>query len=193
MIDGVTISQGVRFLDILNKDISRLITTTDDQMQAIEYASLLGNACYFKPSQSATKPIAWVPHAFSRMYVPEGDDFQTYSSFAFLNIYLTPKHHDEPLAHWGVGKRKVGKDLWAVWEPMLLRPDGPGFLQKKDIEPFETSHVFSEVLEDFRHAVKPLIELHSEDQLERFVLGPIRKALSSLSESAKLSPKPRSR
>lgn len=184
MIDGPTILQGVRFIDLLNKDISRLLTATDEHMQAIEYAPLWSN-CYLKSSALVSKPIAWVPRVFVRLYVPEGDKWETHSTFAFFNIYLTPKHHDEPLALWGIGRRKTGKDTWGpFWESELLQREGPDFLRKKKVEPFETNRQFSEVLGTLRLAVNPVIELNNEDQLERLVMGPIRKELRSLQDSA---------
>lgn len=193
MIEGATISKGVRFMDLLNKDISRLMATVDDQMQSIEFQSLWGSPCYFKSSQLVTKPIAWVPHVFARVYVPEGKDVETYSTFAFFHIYLTPKHHEEPLAYWGVGQRRASKDIWPEWDGKLLRPEGPDFLRKKDVQAFETSREFSGVLEFLRYAVKPLVELNSEDQLERLIAEPIRKELGALRESGKEPPKPKSK
>jgi hypothetical protein len=190
MIDGPTILQGIRFIDLLNKDISRLLTAVDEEMQAVEYPPLWSE-CYFKSSAVAGKPIAWVPRVFVRVYLPEGDIWETHSNFAFFSVYLTPKYHDEPLALWGIGRRKTGEKPWGpFWESGLLQREGPDFLRKKKVEPFETNRQFSEVLETLRLAVNPLIELNSEDQLERLVMGPIRKELALLSDSGTESPGP---
>ena len=52
----------------------------------------------------------------------------------------------EPLAHWGVARRKVGADVYPTWQKKLLGVQGPPFLQGNDIEPFETSHELSDAL-----------------------------------------------
>jgi hypothetical protein len=97
-------------------------------------------------------------------------------------MYLTPKRHRMPLAHWGVARRKQNASFSGAWEQSVLRNEGPHFLQKADSDPFEAAHVLPEVFDDFRHALKPLAQLDSQESLDRLVLAPIRCELESLSE-----------
>lgn len=182
MIDGATISKGIEFVDTLYKDISRLIETMDGLVKRMDYKSLWGSVCYSNSSQASYNPIGWLPHVFVRLYVPKEKDTKTFSTFLFFYIYLRPKYQDEPLALWGIAQRIVDKNIGPITDSMLLQTEGPDFLRRKQIDPFETSREFADVLKGFRYAVKPLIELNSEEQLERLVLAPIRKELVSLSE-----------
>jgi hypothetical protein len=91
-----------------------------------------------------------------------------------------------------VGRWKATPDNWQAWVNKFF-PEGPEFLRSKSIKPFETSRELSEVLETFRHAVMPLIELNSEDQVESLLVVPIRKELGSLPDSARETPKPKSK
>jgi hypothetical protein len=179
MISGDKLSDAVRFIDAMYKDISRLIDTVDGGMQSIDHVSLWGGACYFNGSKALSYPTAWIPHVFTRVYVPQ-QTVKAYSAFAFLNIYLTPKHHREPLVHWGVGRRKNGADIWLAWNPKLMGAQGPSFLRTSVIDPFEESGELSTVMEVFRHAVRPLITMDTADAVEKFILEPIRSEIATL-------------
>lgn len=179
MISGDKLYDAVRFIDAMYKDISHLIDAVDGGMQSIDHVSLWGGACYFNSSKALGYSTAWIPHVFTRVYIPQ-QAVKTYSAFAFLNIYLTPKHHREPLVHWGVGRRKSGADIWLDWYPKLMGAQGPSFLRTSDIDPFEESGELSTVMEVFRHAVKPLIRMDTAEALERMVLEPIRSEIVTL-------------
>lgn len=179
MISGDKLYDAVRFIDAMYKDISRLIDTVDGGMQSIDYVSLWGGACYFNGSKALGYSPAWIPHVFTRVYVSQ-QAAKIFSDFAFLNIYLTPKHHREPLVHWGVGRRKSGADIWLAWNPKLLGSQGPSFLRTGAIDPFEESGELSPVIEVFRQAVRPLVTMDTADSLERLVLEPIRSEIVKL-------------
>jgi len=179
VISGDKLYDAVRFIDAMYKDISRLIDTVDGGMQSIDHVSLWGGACYFNGSKALGYSAAWIPHVFTRVYVPRQAE-KTFSAFAFLNIYLTPKHHREPLVHWGVGRRKSGVDIWLAWNPKLMGAQGPSFLRTGSVDPFEENRELSTVLEVFRHAVRPLITMDSAESLEKLVLEPIRSEIVNL-------------
>jgi hypothetical protein len=177
MIDGATISKGIQFVDTIYKDISRLIETMDGLVKRMGYKSLWGSGCYWSSSQKSDNPDGWLPHVLVRLYVPRAEDDKTFSTFLFFYIYLRPKHQDEPLAVWGIAKRIPGKDIGPLCGITLLQTEGPDFLRRKEIEPFETSREYADVLKTFRYAVKPLIELNSEEQVERVVIRPLLKEI----------------
>jgi hypothetical protein len=178
MISGDKLYDAVQFVDAIYKDISRLIGAVDGGMRSIDYVSLWGPRA-FGLSKAVDYASAWMPHSFTRVYVPK-QERETFSAFAFLNIYLTPKHFREPLLHWGVGRRKNGADIGPVWTSRLTVAQGPSFLKASDIDPFESSGELSAVLEVFRHAASPLIRMDTAEALERMVLAPIRSEVVRL-------------
>ena len=65
MIEGSTILQAVQFLDLLNRDISRLFEAVDEGMQSIDYKSLWGASISCKTSRQLSLSNRWIPHSFS--------------------------------------------------------------------------------------------------------------------------------
>ena len=59
MIEGATIFQAVQFIDLLNRDISRLFEAVDEGMQSIDYKSLWGASISCKTSRQLSLSNRW--------------------------------------------------------------------------------------------------------------------------------------
>jgi hypothetical protein len=70
MIEGATIFQAVQFIDLLNRDISRLVEAVDEGMQSMDYKSLWGAPISYRTSGQLGLSSIWLPHSFTRVYVP---------------------------------------------------------------------------------------------------------------------------
>ncbi len=162
----------VQFIDTLFKDISHLLNAVDQGMQSLSLTSLWGTACYFSASRAVALPSNWMPHVFTRVYVPVNNN-RDYARFAFFNVYLSPKHLNEPVAIWGTAKRRQLVEFYPIWNNRILASGGPSFLRKATVDSLTATADVPEIFEHFEYAARPLLMLDSADVVSTLVVQPL--------------------
>jgi hypothetical protein len=161
----------VRFMDALFRDISHLLSAVDEGMQTLFLTSLWGSPCYFNASKALGGYPAWMPHVFTRNYVPKkaGKDF---TRFAFFNIYLSPKYFNEPVAVWGTAERRDMTDIFPVWSAGILNSTGPTFLRMASVDRLTATSDVPELFHSFEFAAKPLLSMNNAEIVSALVVKP---------------------
>jgi hypothetical protein len=183
---GESVFKAVNFLTDFFKDVSKLVTTIEDNMTSNKLVSLWGGTGFWFYSRAYYAPTKWIPRYVVRQYVAEAPDDskpnQKAPWFAFFNVYFTPKEIQEPVAVWGIGTQTEEEDLWKCFDRVLLDQNGPDFLTAVPIESWKELVPPPKPLSSFKYQAMLAVELSSAQTVDKVVIQPLLAEVEELRE-----------
>lgn len=181
---GKSVFKAVDFLNEFLKDVSKLVTTVEENMSSNKLAPLWGSASFWDHSHAYYSPTQWLPRYVARHYVAkpaEGQKADTSAPwFAFFNAYLTPKQIQEPIAVWGFGTQNRQEDLWDTFYKLTLNYDGPTFPFSIPVEGWKALADLPGPLSSFKYQARLVVDLDSAQVVDEVVIQPLLKEINEL-------------
>jgi hypothetical protein len=103
----------------------------------------------------------------------------TQSIWIFFFIYFTPKQLQEPVAVWGVTSMVDPGNPWDILKPLLVRDDGPRFLESPTVSEWRSVSPPPEKVEWMLYRARPVVTLSDAKVVEEVVVTPLIERLSS--------------
>jgi hypothetical protein len=181
---GESVINAFSFLDGFVKDVSKLVTTVEENITSNKLTPLWGSNSFWAHSHAYYSPVSWLPRYVARQYVSEVDEDSKPSKrapwFAFFCVYFTPEPINEPVAVWGFGIQKEKKELWEPFNQLLLNNRGPGFLVTVPVEEWESLETVPKPLSAFKYQARFAVELSSAQVVDQIVIQTMNKEISEL-------------
>jgi hypothetical protein len=179
---GESAIRAIEWLATFHKDVSKLISSVEDNMRGRGLISLWTSTSISGSSATYYNPSGWMPRYLYRSYVPAPQEDQRpellQRRWAFFLVYLTPKCK-EPMALWGVASLHAPGNPWDVMKPILLRDDGPPFLDSSNVSQWENIKDRPESVESLVYRACPIVELKNGGIVEEVVVSPLVERLSA--------------
>ena len=183
---GKSVFKAVNFLNDFFKDISKLVTTVEENMNSNKLATLGDAASFWYHSRAYYAPTKWMPRYIARQYVAEAPENSKPDRkapwFAFFIVYLTPKAIEEPAAVWGIGTQHEKEDLWAPLDKVALKNDGPDFLVTVPVVEWRSVEDIPEPLSSLKFQAKAIVELNNAQTVDEVIIQPLLEEIRELRE-----------
>ena len=174
---GSSVYEAFSFLDDFLKDVSKLLTTINENLASKHLAPLGDAATFWDHSRAYYAPGQWMPKYIIRHYSNE-EYIQKNGSWkvpwlAFFVVYLYPDRFKEPVAGWGYISQKELKDFSGILKKSGLYKQNPNFLTKVSAEEWIDIDDLPDSLLNFKYRSNMLTELHDANIVETMVIQPL--------------------
>jgi hypothetical protein len=171
---GDSVVSAIGFLSQFYHDVSRLLVSIDDALVTQGMVSLVGGQSIWDRSGDFRIPEGWMYRWMFRLYGPDRMKGNTpkvtaaISKAVFFGVYFTPKACGEPTAVWGVLSVPEPTDLFSLAKPVLLRNEGPAFLQVPEVRDW-TDVPIQAKKGVISYRASPLVELKNDEVVQQTV------------------------
>jgi hypothetical protein len=170
---GEAIKNAFQFLGLIFADTAKMLTAVEEFMNKENFISLYGSTSVWNRSSAFYGSYGWLPHYFSRIYVPKEGPGQRPSIkgklLAYVNIYFIPENMAQPVILYGAASlRSEDSDgCWNSWSSLMLSPAGPHFVNSVSEESWATYQCEGESQIGIAHfKVKPLVQFDDQTKVE---------------------------